>query len=275
MTRRPRVVEWQIAVRDHPDLSPTAQHVALIVSTYMKGDSLKAWPSIDTLCAKTGRSRKTLLRARAELIDAGMLEVLSGGGRGRSTQYAGMLTNSGVRTPVYQQKQCRQDTSFEDETVALATVKSGTTTPGTPPKGGEHDAAAAAAPQGRPAGGAAGDATAPTVITQEAMKTLGSRVDALMIRLDDHDERLGIPDDAAYRLQTSSTLEKHLEHYGYGLDAHTVQVTEAQANEVLAACAALDDWLECGAEPPAWMGPTLRRQRNFLAADVKLMERAS
>ena len=75
MSRRPRVVEWQIAVRDHPTLSARARHLGLLLATYMAADSLEAYPSLDTLAEKCARSRNTVLRARAELVEAGLLAV--------------------------------------------------------------------------------------------------------------------------------------------------------------------------------------------------------
>lgn len=82
---------WQILVRDHPALTPRAQHLAFLYATYMAGDSLDAWPSIETLMDKTGRSRMTVLRARQDLVDAGVLAIVKGGGRGHSTKVVGLL----------------------------------------------------------------------------------------------------------------------------------------------------------------------------------------
>jgi hypothetical protein len=71
---------WWRAIRAS-DLSPTARHVALNLSTYMNQEGGGAWPSMATLADDTGRSRAVVKRAIRELRDAGFLTVESGGGR--------------------------------------------------------------------------------------------------------------------------------------------------------------------------------------------------
>jgi hypothetical protein len=108
MSRRPRVVDWQLAVRDHPDLSPRARLLGLVMATYMRGDSLDCWPPLELLAEnlglkpqpKTGeRDHKTVLRARSELIEAALLVIVKGGGRGRATSYRGLLETVAPRHP--------------------------------------------------------------------------------------------------------------------------------------------------------------------------------
>jgi hypothetical protein len=101
----------------------------------MRGDSLKAWPSLPSIEAATGRSRRQVLRDRAELVEAGLLLVQSGGGRGRSTSYIGHLKGG------------THATLSESQRVAPDAPKGGTHATRTPPTGCEHadDAAEAGA----------------------------------------------------------------------------------------------------------------------------------
>jgi hypothetical protein len=131
----PAVCRWQLAVRDHADLSPGAKFLGLLVSTWMRGDSLKAWPSLPTLVEATGRTRNTVKAWRAELVDFGLLDVEPGGGRGRSTTYTGLLKGS-AHAPLSSGERGQSDAR-----------KGSAHYPRTPPIGGEHadDAATAGA----------------------------------------------------------------------------------------------------------------------------------
>jgi len=71
---------WWRALRTS-GLTPTARHVALVISTYMSKDAEGAYPSMSTIAQDAGRSRASVKRAVRELRDAGYVRVVGGGGR--------------------------------------------------------------------------------------------------------------------------------------------------------------------------------------------------
>jgi hypothetical protein len=135
VTGVPRVVRWTQAVRDHPALPWGPKALGLLIATWMGGDSLKAWPSLETLMDRTGRSRRQVKRDRAALVEAGLLEVRPGGGRGRSTTYIGRGIKGRTHAPL-----------SDRERGASGARKGRTHAPRTPPTGCEH--ADDAAPSG-------------------------------------------------------------------------------------------------------------------------------
>jgi hypothetical protein len=80
---------WERALRERSateGLTPTAQHVALMMSTYADPAGEGIWPSITTLCAATGRGRSVVNSALRELRDSGWIEqVRRGSGMARKT----------------------------------------------------------------------------------------------------------------------------------------------------------------------------------------------
>lgn len=65
-------------------LTPTAQHVALVLSTYADGDGQRIRPSVDTVVLVSGRSRATVHSALRQLRERGwILQVSRGAGATR------------------------------------------------------------------------------------------------------------------------------------------------------------------------------------------------
>lgn len=64
-------------VRDKT-LSPTADHVALVLAVHYINGSDEAWPSQQELATATGLGRRTVQRALEELHQQGLLEVRHG-----------------------------------------------------------------------------------------------------------------------------------------------------------------------------------------------------
>ena len=88
---RDLVILWREAIRDSETLSANAKYVALVLAIYMSSEGTRAWPSIDTLAHKTRRCRRTIIDALDELELSGHLDVVHGGGRGRSNHYKAVL----------------------------------------------------------------------------------------------------------------------------------------------------------------------------------------
>jgi hypothetical protein len=60
-------------------LTPTAQHVALVMSTYANGDGEGIRPTVETLVRASGRSRATVHSALRQLRVSGWLDQVSRG----------------------------------------------------------------------------------------------------------------------------------------------------------------------------------------------------
>lgn len=70
-------------------LTPTAQHIALVLSTYADGNGEQIRPTVETVVRVSGRSRATVHSALRALRDTGWLRQLSrGSGKGkRASEY--------------------------------------------------------------------------------------------------------------------------------------------------------------------------------------------
>lgn len=74
--------EWEKALLERSvaeGLTPTTQHVALVLSTYADGDGNDIRPSVATVVRVSGRSRATVHEALRALRDAGWIEQLARG----------------------------------------------------------------------------------------------------------------------------------------------------------------------------------------------------
>ena len=78
-------MSWELvlSVRRWP-VSSTARHVGMVIGTHANRMG-RAWPSLDTLAAETGLSRRTVSRAVAELRDADLVTIQSR--MGQSSEY--------------------------------------------------------------------------------------------------------------------------------------------------------------------------------------------
>lgn len=73
---------WQTAlVKRSKDsgLTPTTQHIALVLSTYSDHDGTNAYPPVKTLIEASGRSQSTVTRALRELREKGWIRQESRG----------------------------------------------------------------------------------------------------------------------------------------------------------------------------------------------------
>jgi len=79
-------LEWVRDPATVQGLSPTARHLLawLVIHTGRQGTS---YPSVETLADLMGITPSNVRRARAELVDADLIAVSFGGGRGRSNTY--------------------------------------------------------------------------------------------------------------------------------------------------------------------------------------------
>lgn len=72
--RTSNLTKWMLCMR-WLDLTPTTQHVAFVLATYMDSTTLKAFPSVATLARDTGRKKTTVREALRVLEAWGWLEV--------------------------------------------------------------------------------------------------------------------------------------------------------------------------------------------------------
>ncbi|MGR3376043.1 helix-turn-helix domain-containing protein [Salipiger abyssi] len=87
---------WLEAVRRDADLSAQAQVVAHVLALdFANKHSVQCDPSLRQIEELTGRSRSTIKRAVAELVEAGWLTRIAGRGRGKTSGY-GFLTRGRV-----------------------------------------------------------------------------------------------------------------------------------------------------------------------------------
>lgn len=75
-----------------------AKLVLLILADYANSEG-KAWPSLDTLAKQTGRSLASVKRARAKLVDLGLIEISDD--QGYTLKYRGDQRPQGVRHPAH------------------------------------------------------------------------------------------------------------------------------------------------------------------------------
>lgn len=68
-------------------LTPSARHVLLVLATYRRRDTGRAWPGIDTLARDTGWNRRTVIRALDAIEAAGILTPVQPRRFGRLTQW--------------------------------------------------------------------------------------------------------------------------------------------------------------------------------------------
>ncbi len=91
---------WRSAIAES-DLKPVTKHVALTLSLHMseRGDS--CFPGKSLLSGETGLDVRTVDRSLKELGVKRWLEVVRGGGRGRSNQYRAKIPRSFPRAPYF------------------------------------------------------------------------------------------------------------------------------------------------------------------------------
>lgn len=89
-----KLTRWQHRVREHDGLNATEKAVAYTLSTYMHKDTLKAWPSYETLAAGAGCSCASVRRAVKRLEDEGLIWRKPGRFTGRATHYTGRLSGN-------------------------------------------------------------------------------------------------------------------------------------------------------------------------------------
>jgi hypothetical protein len=70
-----------------PTLPDKAFRLWIVLETYTKADDPSSWPSINTLAQLMGCSRNTIVRASADLVERGLLEIHSGKESGESNTY--------------------------------------------------------------------------------------------------------------------------------------------------------------------------------------------
>lgn len=90
--RRAPAGEWRWALLE-ADVSPTEQHVALVLAVYMDADGAGARPSVRTLADRSGRKRETVMAALTRLVELGWLNRSPGAGR-RATSYAATIPDA-------------------------------------------------------------------------------------------------------------------------------------------------------------------------------------
>lgn len=84
--------EKRLLQRSAPEgLSKGAQHLALVMATYAKQDGTRVEPSVPTLQAVTGRSRRNIYTLLGELRDAGWIEQTRRGNNMATKQPRGVI----------------------------------------------------------------------------------------------------------------------------------------------------------------------------------------
>ena len=68
-------------------ISPSAKLVLMILADHHNGQTGACFPSYETLRKETGLSRRTVIRARQELSEKGLVPILERGGGRRSNRY--------------------------------------------------------------------------------------------------------------------------------------------------------------------------------------------
>jgi Helix-turn-helix domain len=97
----PVLFRWQRCLRDS-DLSPSARHVALALSTYMNIDGGSAFPGAKNLAHDTGKSVNRVRKHLAQLVAHGWLIVVEHGGlpgeKRRANRYQAAFPDPRTRT---------------------------------------------------------------------------------------------------------------------------------------------------------------------------------
>jgi hypothetical protein len=120
------VIVWREAIRDSDSLSANARLVAHTLGTYMHVDGSQAYPSLDTLAHGCKRGRKRVIAGIAELEQAGYLDVVRGGGRGRPNVYAARFPDDDVRPEFAEPSRSETATvSFEEPNDFLCMPQTG------------------------------------------------------------------------------------------------------------------------------------------------------
>jgi biotin operon repressor len=78
--------ELMLAAR-HWDVSPVARHVGSVIASHANRAGL-AWPSLETIAAETGWSRRAVMKAVREIEGAGVLVVIQRTGHSSEYQFA-------------------------------------------------------------------------------------------------------------------------------------------------------------------------------------------
>lgn len=86
---------WHMrAVRDAEGLSAGARLTGLVLGTYRSARTGLAWPSVETLAAGAGLSRRAIQRGLRELEAAGLIRVAESHRHGRGYQFEGRPTDA-------------------------------------------------------------------------------------------------------------------------------------------------------------------------------------
>lgn len=86
---------WQFRlVRDAPGLSPAAKLAGFVLGTYRSNASGLAWPSVQTVMAGAGLSRRAVQRALRELEAAGLIKLAECSRYGRGYLFEGRHTDA-------------------------------------------------------------------------------------------------------------------------------------------------------------------------------------
>jgi Helix-turn-helix domain len=81
-------MSWELMLdARHWDVSPTARHVGMVIASHANKWG-RAWPSLETIAAETGRDRRTVIRAVQELAKADHVKVLERAGRSNEYEFA-------------------------------------------------------------------------------------------------------------------------------------------------------------------------------------------
>jgi len=79
------------------DLDPTAKLIALTIGAFMD-TTAKGWPSLVKIAERASISERTIRRRLPDLVDADILTIRKGGGRGLSNVYQGWIPGHLVST---------------------------------------------------------------------------------------------------------------------------------------------------------------------------------
>jgi hypothetical protein len=94
------LTKWTLCIR-MLDLTPTTQHVGLVLATYMDSTTLKAWPSVASLARDTGRKKTTVRESLRALEGQEWLAVQrfrnSRGDERISNRYFGRFPDADVK----------------------------------------------------------------------------------------------------------------------------------------------------------------------------------
>jgi Helix-turn-helix domain len=81
-------MSWELMLdARHWDVSPTARHVGMVIASHANKWG-RAWPSVETIAAETGRDRRTVMRAIRELAKGEHVRVVERTGRSNEYEFA-------------------------------------------------------------------------------------------------------------------------------------------------------------------------------------------